>query len=176
MKKISPISKGIGVGLRTQHFPDITVNWPQMDWFEAVTENFMDSGGRPLSILEKVRAHYPVALHGTSLSIGSSDPLRPHYMKNFKALVERIDPFLVSDHLCWTSVEQEELHDLLPLPFTEEALNYVAEKVGQVQDFLGRQIILENVSSYVTYKHSVMSEWEFLRELDRKSTRLNSSH
>lgn len=169
MKKISPESKGIGVGLRTNHFPYITKNWPKMDWFEAVTENFMDTGGRPLAILEKVRAHYPIALHGTSLSIGSTDPLRPHYMKNYKALVERIDPFLVSDHLCWTCVEKEELHDLLPLPFTEEALKHVVEKVEKVQNFLGRQMILENVSSYITYKHSVIPEWEFLREVARRS-------
>lgn len=169
MKKISSESKGIGVGLRTQHFPVILESWPRMDWFEAITENFMDSGGRPLAILEQVRAHYPVALHGTSLSIGSIDPLRPHYLKNYKTLVDRIDPFLVSDHLCWTSVDQEELHDLLPLPFTEESLKHVCERVQRVQDFLGRQIILENVSSYVTYKHSVMSEWEFLRELSNRS-------
>ncbi len=169
MKKISPKSKGVGVGLRTNHFPYITKNWPKMDWFEAVTENFMDTGGRPLAILEKVRAHYPIALHGTSLSIGSTDPLRPHYMKNYKALVERIDPFLVSDHLCWTCVEKEELHDLLPLPFTEEALKHVVEKVEKVQNFLGRQMILENVSSYITYKHSVIPEWEFLREVARRS-------
>lgn len=169
MKTIPSKSQGVGVGLRTQHYPAITQNWPKMDWFEAITENFMDSGGRPLAILEQVRAHYPVALHGTSLSIGSTDPLRPHYMKNWKKLVDRIDPFLVSDHLCWTSVDQEELHDLLPLPFTEEALKHVVERVGQVQDYLGRQIILENVSTYVTYKHSNMPEWEFLRELARRS-------
>lgn len=140
-----------------------------MDWFEAISENFMDSGGRPLKILEKVRSRYPVALHGTSLSIGSADPLRPEYLKRLKALVDRIDPFIVSDHLCWTSVEGEELHDLLPLPMTEEAVKHVADRVKQVQDLLGRKILLENVSTYVTYKHSSMPEWEFLTEIAKRS-------
>lgn len=169
IKQIASGSQGIGVGLRTPHFQTITESWPKMDWFEAITENFMDSGGRPMSVLEKVRTRYPVALHGTSLSIGSVDPLRPGYLKNFKAIVDRIDPFIVSDHLCWTSVDQEELHDLLPLPFTEESLKHIVSRVNQVQEFLGRQIILENVSSYVTYKHSVVPEWEFLREIARRS-------
>ncbi len=140
-----------------------------MDWFEAISENFMDSGGRPLSILEKVRGRYPVALHGTSLSIGSADPLRPEYLKRLKALVDRIEPFIVSDHLCWSSVQGEELHDLLPLPMTEEAVKHVVERVKKVQDYLGRQILLENVSTYVTYQHSAMAEWEFLREIAERS-------
>ncbi len=160
---------GCGVGLRTEHFPVITSEWPEMDWFEAISENFMDSGGRPLKILEKVRSHYPVALHGTSLSIGSADPLRPEYLKRLKDLVDRIEPFIVSDHLCWSSVQGEELHDLLPLPMTEEAVRHVVERVQKVQEYLGRQILLENVSTYVTYKHSSMQEWEFLREIAKRS-------
>ena len=162
-------NQGIGVGLRPQHYLVITSDWPAMDWFEAVTENYMDSGGRPVQILEEVRKHYPVALHGVSLSIGSADPLRPQYLERLKALAGRIEPFIVSDHLCWASVDGHELHDLLPLPFTEEAVTYIADRVQQVQDFLGRQILLENVSSYVTYTHSTIPEWEFLKEIALRS-------
>lgn len=136
-----------------------------MDWFEAITENYMDSGGRPVHILEQVRAHYSVALHGVSLSIGSVDPLHPIYLDHLKKLVERIDPVIVSDHLCWSGVDGKNLHDLLPLPFTEEAIDHIVRRVQQVQELLGRRILLENVSSYVTYKHSTLPEWEFLREV-----------
>ena len=140
-----------------------------MDWFEAISENYMDTGGRPVRILEKVRRHYPIALHGTSLSIGSIDPLNPDYLLRLKNLIRRIDPFIVSDHLCWSSVGGEALHDLLPLPFTEEALQHIVNRVQEVQDFIGRPILLENVSTYVTYRHSVMSEWEFLKEVAERS-------
>jgi len=140
-----------------------------MDWFEAISENFMDSGGRPLHILDEVRARYPVALHGVSLSIGSADPLNRYYLERLKALVERIDPAIVSDHLCWTGVDGENLHDLLPLPFTEEAIRHVAGRVEQVQDVLERRILLENVSTYVTYRHSTMPEWEFLTAVAERS-------
>lgn len=140
-----------------------------MDWFEAITENFMDSGGRPVRILEEVRRHYPVALHGVSLSIGSADPLHAGYLARLKELVERVDPFIVSDHLCWCGVDGSSLHDLLPLPFTEEAIEHVAERIGRVQDLLGRSILIENVSSYVTYRHSTMPEWEFLAETARRA-------
>ena len=160
---------GCGVGLRTEHYDAITSAWPRMDWFEAISENFMSSGGRPLRILEQVRARYPVALHGVSLSIGSTDPLNPGYLRQLKALADRIQPAIVSDHLCWTGVEGENLHDLLPLPFTEEAIRHVAGRVQQVQEQLGRRILLENVSSYVTYAHSTMPEWEFLREVAERS-------
>lgn len=129
----------------------------------------MTSGGRPLWVLEQVRRDYPVVLHGVSLSIGSTDPVDPEYLRRLKALADRIDPAMVSDHLCWAAVERKNLHDLLPLPFTEEALAHIAGRVEQVQDFLGRPILLENVSSYVTFKHSVMSEWEFLSEVSRRS-------
>ncbi len=140
-----------------------------MDWFEAISENYMDTGGRPLAILEKVRRHYPIALHGTSLSIGSVDPLSPDYLLRLKNLIQRIDPFIVSDHLCWSSVGGDALHDLLPLPFTEEAIAHVTSRVRQVQDFIGRPMLLENVSTYVTYRHSTIPEWEFLREVARRS-------
>ena len=160
---------GCGVGLRTEHYDVITREWPRMDWFEAISENFMDSGGRPLHILDEVRARYPVALHGVSLSIGSADPLNRYYLERLKALVERIDPAIVSDHLCWTGVDGENLHDLLPLPFTEEAIRHVAGRVEQVQDVLERRILLENVSTYVTYRHSTMPEWEFLTAVAERS-------
>ena len=160
---------GCGVGLRTEHYDLITHEWPRMDWFEAISENFMDSGGRPLHILEDVRRHYPVALHGVSLSIGSTDPLNLEYVTRLKALVERIDPVIISDHLCWTGVEGENLHDLLPLPFTEDAIRHVAGRIQQVQETLGRRILLENVSTYVTYTHSTMPEWEFLVEVATRS-------
>ncbi len=162
-------SFGCGVGLRPVHYPAIIDKWPKMDWFEAVSENYMDSGGRPTQILEKIRARYPVALHGIALSIGSADPLNQKYLERLKRLVERIGPFIVSDHLCWSGVRGEELHDLLPLPLTEEAVRHVVGRTQAVQEFLGRKILLENVSTYVTYKHSTMPEWEFLREVSRRS-------
>jgi uncharacterized protein (UPF0276 family) len=140
-----------------------------MDWFEAISENFMDSGGRPLHILEQVRQHYPVALHGVSLSIGSCDPLNRQYLTRLKALADRIDPAIVSDHLCWSGVDGEQLHDLLPLPLTEEAVRHIASRVDQVQRFLKRRILLENVSTYVTYQHSTMPEWEFLTAVAQRS-------
>lgn len=160
---------GCGVGLRSEHYDAITSQWPAMDWFEAVSENYMDSGGRPLAILEQVRHRYPVALHGVSLSIGSTDPLDPTYLSRLKALADRIQPVTVSDHLCWTGVDGEQLHDLLPLPFTDEAVRHVVPRVQQVQELLGRRLLLENVSTYITYWHSEMAEWEFLVEVARRS-------
>jgi uncharacterized protein len=160
---------GCGLGLRHQHYPAITETWPKVDWFEAVSENYMDTGGRPLHILEKVREHYPIALHGTALSIGSTDPLNPIYLEQLKKLADQIDPFIVSDHLCWSGTEKEQLHDLLPLPFTEEAVCHVADRIQQVQEYLNRKILIENVSTYVTYRHSEMAEWEFLTEVAKKS-------
>ena len=153
---------GCGVGLRTEHFDVITQDWPRMDWFEATSENFMDTGGRPLRMLEDVRRRYPVALHGVSLSIGSTDPLNRDYLARLNALADRIEPVTVSDHLCWTGVEGDNLHDLLPLPFTGEAIRHVVDRIGQVQEFLGRRILLENISSYLTYEQSEMPEWDFL--------------
>ena len=160
---------GCGVGLRSEHYPFILAEHPKVDWFEAISENFMDTGGRPLQVLEEVRRRCPVALHGVSLSIGSADPLDERYLAKLKALADRIEPAILSDHLCWTGVEGENLHDLLPLPFTEEAVAHVAGRVRQVQELLGRRILLENVSSYVDYRHSTMPEWDFLAEIARRS-------
>jgi uncharacterized protein (UPF0276 family) len=154
---------GFGVGLRAEHYEDVLADGPRrVDWFEAISENYMDSSGRPLHVLERVRRDYPVALHGVSLSIGSTDELNERYVRTLRALVQRIEPVLVTDHLCWTAVNGRALYDLLPLPYTEEALQHVVARVRQVQDWLGRRILLENPSTYVQFRHSVMTEWEFL--------------
>ena len=153
---------GYGLGLRPSHYQDILEQQPAVDWFEALTENYLVPGGKPLYFLEQVRAHYPIVLHGVSLSIGASEPLNLDYLRQVKTLAERIDAAWISDHLCWTGVQGKNLHDLMPLPYTEEAIRHVATRVMQAQDILGRQILLENVSSYVTYRASQISEWEFL--------------
>ncbi len=159
-------SFGVGVGLRPPHYPFVLENRPNLGWFEVITENFLGLGarefGRPVEILESVREHYPIVLHGVSLSLGSVDPFRDDYLKRWKELIARVEPAWVSDHLCWTGVGGQNLHDLLPLPYTEEALKHVVSRIGQVQDFLGRRILVENVSSYLTFTHSEMEEWEFL--------------
>ncbi len=155
-------SLGFGVGLRRPHYSYILQNRPKMDWFEAISENFMVDGGRPLEVLEGVRANYPVVFHGVSLSIGSADPLNRDYLEKLATLARRFEPAWISDHLCWTGVGGRNLHDLLPLPYTEEVARHVVSRVRQVQETLGRHILLENVSSYMTYRHSTLSEWEFL--------------
>ena len=153
---------GHGVGLRTTHFPDVLDGTARADWFEVISENFMIRGGRPLAVLERARAAAPVVLHGVSLSLGSVDPLNEGYLDRLATLAARIEPAWVSDHLCWSSVGGHYAHDLLPLPYTEEALAHVVERVRRVQERLGRRILVENVSSYVTFTHSAMPEWEFL--------------
>ena len=158
-------SLGFGVGLRAQHYQHILAERPPVDWFEAITENYLDSGGRPLHILEQVRRDYPLALHGVGLSIGSTDPLDAGYLSRLSALVRRIQPALVTDHLCWTGVAGRKVYDLLPLPYTEETLRHVVARVRQVQDALGRRVALENPSTYVAFRHSTMAEWDFLAAL-----------
>jgi len=153
---------GFGLGLRTEHYDAILSEKPAIDWLEIISENYMVDGGKPLHYLDRIRASYPMVMHGVSLSIGSGDPLDKDYLKRLKALAARVEPEWISDHLCWTGVSGKNLHDLMPLPYTEEAVHHVAARVREVQDFLGRQILLENVSSYVTYTQSAMSEWEFL--------------
>lgn len=160
---------GYGLGLRTVHYNEVLTGEPAVDWFEVLTENYMVDGGKPLHYLEKVRELYPLVMHGVSLSVGSTDKLDMNYLRALKALARRIEPGWISDHLCWTGVQGLNLHDLMPLPYTEEAMKHVAGRVRQVQDFLGRQILLENVSSYVNYTHSRMSEWEFLAEIAERS-------
>lgn len=164
-----PEKLGLGLGLRNVHFEHILDNWPAVDWFEAISENFMDSGGRPRDVIRRVAERYPVVLHGVSLSIGSTDPLNLDYLARLKALAAEIQPAWVSDHLCWTGVLGQNSHDLLPLPLTEEALDHVASRVDKVQEFLGRQLILENPSSYLTFAHSTVAEPIFLRALAERT-------
>ena len=153
---------GHGIGLRPKHFPRVWDGTARTDWFEVISENFMIRGGRPLAVLERARALAPLVLHGVSLSLGSTDSFNDTYLHDLRALIHRFEPAWVSDHLCWGSVGGHYAHDLLPLPYTEEALAHVIERVQIVQDRLGRQILIENVSSYLTFTHSRMPEWEFL--------------
>jgi uncharacterized protein (UPF0276 family) len=156
---------GIGIGLRTTHFGEILAGAPAVDWFEALSENFMDTGGRPLHVLDHVVERYPVALHGVSLSIGSTDPLDREYLHKLRALAARTRARWVSDHLCWTGVLGRNTHDLLPLPYDEATLRHVVRRVKQVQDALERPLVLENPSTYLAFARSTMPEWEFLSRL-----------
>lgn len=164
---------GVGLGLRSPHYSYILNEKPSIAWFEAISENYMNflsgSGGPPLKTLKKVRENYSIVLHGVSMSIGSVDPINFNYLSLLKNLIQEIEPAWVSDHLCWTGVQGENLHDLLPLPYTEEALRHLENKIIQVQDFLKRPMILENVSAYLSFAHSEMTEWDFLAELSRRT-------
>jgi uncharacterized protein (UPF0276 family) len=160
---------GFGLGLRPQHYQDILDGTPNVDWFEVISENYMVPGGQPLKILDRIRARYPIVMHGVSLSIASTAPLNADYLRDLKALARRCEPVFISDHLCWTGVHGVNLHDLLPVPYTQEALDHVVARVQRVQDYLGQAIALENVSSYVQFSHSEMSEWEFIAELTRRT-------
>ena len=156
---------GVGVGLRTVHFGHILSKHPPVDWFEVLSENFMQTGGRPVWVLDQVVERYPVALHGVSMSIGSTDPLDLDYLGELKKLAARARARWVSDHLCWTGVLGRNTHDLLPMPYTEEALRHTAARVRQVSEILERPLVLENPSSYVEFAASTMTEWEFLARL-----------
>lgn len=160
----------VGVGLRSVHYPHL-LSRPRVavKWFEAISENYMDSEGRPLEVLLKIREDFPVALHGVSLSIGGVEGPRPGYLERLKTLSDRVRPFLVTDHLCFTGARASNVHDLLPLPYTEEAIATVARNVARAQDALKRQIALENVSSYLSYRESAMTEWEFLVAVARRA-------
>lgn len=170
MTKSPPQLPMIGVGLRPTHYPYLNER-PETSvrWFEAISENYMDSEGRPLEMLELIRQDYPVALHGVSLSIVSSEGVRPEYLERLKRLEERIQPFIVSDHLCWTGLQQTNLHDLLPFPFTDDARRTILNNIDQVQNSLGRQILLENVSTYISFPDCPYSEWEFLTMIAKES-------
>lgn len=160
---------GYGLGLRTEHYETVLNEKPDVDWFEIISENYMGDGGKPLDYLTRIRKDYPMVMHGVSMSIGSAEPLNFDYLKQLKILINRVEPEWFSDHLCWTGVEGYNLHDLMPMPYTEEAIQHVADRISQVQDYLGRQMLLENVSSYVSYSDSVISEWEFLREVAERA-------
>ena len=153
---------GLGVGLRTVHFPYILEKHPPVDWFEIISENFIDSQGRPRHTLDQIAERYPIVMHGVSLSIGSTDPLDFQYLEKLKKLASETDARWVSDHLCWTGVAGRNTHDLLPVPLNEDTLRHVCSRIETVQDYLQRSLILENPSSYVTFAESTMSEWEFL--------------
>jgi len=153
---------GYGVGLRRQHYSHVLETRPSVDWFEVISENFMVAGGRALEVLEGVRASYPIAMHGVSLSIGSTDPLNRDYLRQLRDLARRFEPAWISDHLCWTGVGGRNLHDLIPLPYTDEALRHVVARIREVQDILERPLLIENVSSYMAFADSTMTEWEFI--------------
>jgi uncharacterized protein (UPF0276 family) len=164
-----PPALGFGLGLRPKHYEAVLATRPAVDWFEIISENYMVEGGKPLHYLDRIRADYPIVMHGVSLSIGATDPLNADYLKSLRQLAARVQPAWISDHLCFTGAHRRNLHDLLPLPYTEEAIRHVAGRIAQVQDYLGRRILIENVSSYITYRDSEMSEWEFLREIAERA-------
>lgn len=153
---------GFGLGLRPDHYEDILNTNPPVDWFEIITENYMDAGGKPRYYLDQISERYPIVMHGVSLSIGSTDDIDYEYLKLLKSLANYVKPRWISDHLCWTGINSLNMHDLLPLPYTLEAIKHIVIRIKKIQDYLGQQILIENVSSYLTYKDSQMSEWEFL--------------
>ncbi|MCH2194043.1 DUF692 domain-containing protein [Kordia sp.] len=154
---------GLGLGLRGEHFNHILEHRPAVDWFEIISENFMDSGGRPRYVLDQIAEKYPIVMHGVSMSIGSTDPLNFEYLKGLKKLADEINPKWISDHLCWTGVLSLNSHDLLPVVLNEESLQLITTKIKQVQDYLERPLILENPSTYLTFQQSTIPEWQFLK-------------
>lgn len=154
-----------GIGLRAPHYLDVLETRPPVGWLEVHSENYFGAGGKPLYFLERIRAHYPLSLHGVGLSLGSTDVLNNRHLDQLKALIQRFEPALVSEHLSWSSVGGRYLNDLLPLPYTEEALAHLVKRVSQVQDYLGRQLLIENISSYLQYSESTLPEWEFITAL-----------
>jgi uncharacterized protein len=169
MSTTIPTFAGFGLGLRREHYRDFLETDVPVDFVEVISENFMVDGGQPLHILRQVRERHPVALHGVSMSIGSADGLKLDYLRRLRALVEAIDPLFVSDHLSWSRFEQFNSHDLLPLPYTEETLDIVCRNIQMAQDAVGRPMLFENPSSYVSFAASSMTEWEFLAEMTRRT-------
>lgn len=165
----SSIPACAGIGLRAEHYDTLLETLPAVGWLEVHSENYFGAGGKPLDYLERIRAHYPLSLHGVGLSIGSTDPLNHWHLTQLKRLIQRFEPALVSEHLSWGSIGGRYLNDLLPLPYTEEALYHLTARVARVQDILGRQILIENISSYLQYTHSTIPEWEFLAELAERA-------
>ena len=160
---------GFGLGLRHDHYNDVLEQKPDVDWFEILSENYMVPGGKPLYFLDRIRQDYPMVMHGVSMSIGSTDPVNYDYLAKLKQLIERVEPMWVSDHLCWTSVDHTNSHDLLPLPYNEATISHIVERIDAVQQYLGHEILIENLSSYVTYHNSQMTEWEFLNQIAQRS-------
>ncbi len=161
---------GAGVGLRSCHYQAILQHQPDIPWFEALSDNYLVAGGPALAYLRAIRHYYPITLHGVGLSIGSTDALDQQYLTQLKNLIDAIQPSMVSDHLCWTAVNKQHLHELLPLPYTQETINHVSTRIQQVQDFLKRPLLIENISSYLNFKHNEMPEWEFINSVHQKSS------
>lgn len=168
-QSIGQQASGFGLGLRPFYYPELLAGPQPVDWFEIISENFMVPGGRPIAMLDTIRADYPIRMHGVSLSLAAADPLDFDYLQALKKLIARVEPALVSDHLAWTGVHGRNMHDLLPVPLTREALDHCVERAQRVQDFLGRRIALENPSTYVAFAGDEMSEAEFLAELTRRA-------
>ncbi|NML60998.1 DUF692 domain-containing protein [Massilia sp. RP-1-19] len=168
-KSLPPSFHGYGLGLRREHYANFLETNVPVDFVEVISENFMVAGGQPRHILRQVRERHPVALHGVSMSIGSADGLNPDYLKRLKALVDEIDPLFVSDHLSWSRIDNFNSHDLLPVPYTIEALDIVCAHISMAQDTLGRAMLFENPSSYLAFDGAVMTEWEFLAEMSRRT-------
>ena len=164
-KRLDHPHLGLGLGLRTVHFDHILEHHPAVDWFEIISENFMDSRGRPRHVLNQIAERYPLVMHGVSLSIGSTDPLDFEYLARLKGLAKEIQPKWISDHVCWTGVAGRNTHDLLPMPLTESSLKHVVERIRILQDFLERPFVLENPSTYVGFTGSTLSEWEFISRM-----------
>ena len=164
-----PAPLGFGLGLRSQHYTEILDGNPAIDWFEFISENYLVPGGQPLAMLDKIAARYPLVMHGVSLSIASTHPFDEDYLDGLKALAKRVEPKWVSDHLCWSGVHGINMHDLLPFPYTAEALDHVVARIHHVQERLGRALCLENVSTYVEFNTSEMTEWEFIAEMTRRT-------
>lgn len=160
---------GFGLGLRPDHYEEVLSSNPPIDWFEIITENYLVPGGKPHYYLNQICERYPVVMHGVSMSIGSTDPIDFDYLRQVKLLSEQTKPKWISDHLCWTGVHGKNLHDLLPLPYTEESIQHIVGRIQKIQDFLGQQIVIENVSSYITYQQSQMSEWEFITAITNQA-------
>lgn len=162
-------SPGFGLGLRPSHYLEIQAERCKVDWFEILSENYMVAGGKPLAMLDRIRQDYPMVMHGVSLSIGTEQGPSEAYLRELKTLMRRVEPLWVSDHLCWTGVHGHNLHDLFPLPYTDEAVRLVARNVRRVQDYLDRPLLLENVSSYVSFKADTLTEWEFVKAVAEES-------
>ena len=164
----SPI-QGVGLGLRSSHYQEVFNTKPDVAWFELLSDNYMADGGLPIIRAEKVREDYPITLHGVGMSLASADPLDMDYLARLKKLIKRLEPAYVSDHLAWVSIKQKHTHDLLPFPYTEFTLKHVSDRINQVQDFLGREILVENPSSYLDFHSTEMTEWEFIAGISQQS-------
>ena len=168
-REVASIPARAGIGLRTPHYREVLDTQPDVAWFEVHSENFFADGGKPHEILEQVRTQYPISLHGVGLSLGSTDPLNRWHLNKLKGLIDRYEPGLVSEHLCWCSVDNRYVNDLLPLPYTQEALRHIVQRIEQVQEYLGRQILIENLSSYLQFSDSTIPEWEFVSAVATQS-------